>query len=104
MTTRLSYPDDPRLDANETDWVLIVNTYYFIDDRVNYLIKVKQGLKKNGKIMVVDYKKGDMPIGPSDAVKVPITTAITEIKSAGFRILEIDNSSLQYQYIIVAQR
>ncbi|MGD9327513.1 MAG: class I SAM-dependent methyltransferase [Cyclobacteriaceae bacterium] len=104
LTTRLSYPDDPRLDANETDWVLIVNTYYFIDDRVNYLIKVKQGLKKNGKIMVVDYKKGDMPIGPSDAVKVPITTAITEIKSAGFRILEIDNSSLQYQYIIVAQR
>jgi len=104
LTTRLSYPDDPQLDASETDWVLIVNTYYFIDDRVNYLEKIKQGLKKNGKIMVVDYKIGDMPIGPSDAVKVPITKAITEMKSAGFRILEIDNSSLQYQYIIVAQR
>lgn len=104
LTTRLSYPDDPRLAANETDWVLIVNTYYFIDDRVNYLKKVIHGLKKNGKIMVVDYKVGEMPLGPNDAVKVPITKAITEMKSAGFRILEIDNSSLQYQYIIVAQR
>jgi ubiquinone/menaquinone biosynthesis C-methylase UbiE len=104
LTTRLSHPDDPRLDANEADWVLIVNTYYFIDNRINYLKKVINGLKKNGKIMVVDYKIGDMPLGPNDAVKIPITKAITEMKSAGFRILEIDNSSLQYQYIIVAQR
>ena len=104
LTTRLSYPDDPRLDDNETDWVLIVNTYYIIDDRIDYLKKVINGLKENGKIMVVDYKGGDMPLGPNDTLKVPITKAIAEMKSAGFRILEIDNSSLQYQYIIVAQR
>jgi len=104
LTTRLSYPDDPRLAANETDWVIIINTYCFIDDRINYMKKVINGLKKNGKIMFVNYKIGDIPVGPDDTIKVPITKAITEVKSAGFRILEIDNSSLQYQYIIVAQR
>jgi hypothetical protein len=65
---------------------------------------VKNGLRRNGKIMIVDYKVGDIPVGPDDVIKVPITKAITEVKSAGFRILEIDNSSLQYQYIMVAQR
>ena len=104
LTTRLSYADDPRLGASETDWVIIINTYCFIDDRINYLKKVINGLKKNGKIMIVDYKVGDIPVGPDDSIKVPITKAITEVKSAGFRILEIDNSSLQYQYILVAQR
>jgi ubiquinone/menaquinone biosynthesis C-methylase UbiE len=104
LTTRLSLPDDPRLAPNETDWVLIVNTFYFIDNRVDYLKKVIRGLKKNGRIMVVDYKIGDMPVGPNDSIKVPITKALDEIKSAGFNILEVDNSSLQYQYIIVAQR
>ena len=104
LTTRLSIPDDPMLSPNETDWVLIVNTYYFIEKRINYLMKVLKGLKKNGKIMIVDYKIGDMPVGPNDSIKVPITQTLDEIKSAGFKILEIDNSSLQYQYIIIAQR
>lgn len=104
LTTRLSVPDDPMLLPDEADWALIVNTYYFIDNRVDYLKKVLKGLKKNGKIMVVDYKIGDMPVGPNDSVKVPITQTLNEIKSAGFKILEIDNSSLQYQYIIIAQR
>ena len=104
LTTRLSVPDDPKLMPNEVDWVLIVNTYYFINNRIDYLKKILKGLKPEGKIMVVDYKIGDMPVGPSDPVKVPITRALDEIKSAGFTILEVDNSSLQYQYIIVAQR
>jgi SAM-dependent methyltransferase len=104
LTTRLSLPDDPKLSPNETDWVLIVNTYHYIDNRVDYLRKVIEGLKVNGKIMIVDHKIGDMPVGPNDSFKVPITLAIDEVKSAGFKILEIDNSSLQYQYIIVAQR
>jgi len=104
LTTRLTAPDDPGIKPDETDWVLIVNTYYIIDDRINYLKKVLDGVKKNGKIMIVDFKSGDMPVGPNDSIKVPVTKAISDIKSAGFRILEIDNSSLQYQYIIVAQR
>ena len=104
LTTRLSVPNDPRLASNEADWVLIVNTYTYMDDRINYLKKVVKGLKQNGKIMVVDYKIGDMPVGPNDTFKVPITKALDEIKSAGFKVLEVDNSSLQYQYIIVAQR
>jgi SAM-dependent methyltransferase len=104
LTTRLSVPDDPRLAPNETDWALIVNTYYFIEDRINYLKKVLKGLKPNGKIMIVDYKIGDMPVGPNDSLKVPITKALEEIKDAGFKLLEVDNSSLQYQYIILAQR
>jgi len=104
LTTRLSLPDDPKLAPNETDWVLIVNTYHYIDNRVDYLKKVIRGMKENGKMMIVDHKIGDMPVGPNDSYKVPITLAINEIKSAGFKILEVDNSSLQYQYIIVAQR
>ena len=104
LTTRLIEPDDPGLLTNEADWVLIVNTYYFLDDRVKYLGKVKKGLKQNGKILIVDYKIGDMPVGPGDTIKIPVANAIKEIKSAGFTILEIDNSSLQYQYIIVAQK
>ncbi len=104
LTTRLIEPDDPGLLTNEADWVLIVNTYYFLDNRIQYLKKVKKGLKQKGKILIVDYKIGDMPEGPSDNIKIPVSNTIEEIKSAGFTILEIDNSSLQYQYIIVAQK
>ena len=98
--TKASLNSDSFISAASFQETTRVLTEAAIEGKKDWL----NGLKENGKIMVVDYKGGDMPLGPNDAVKVPITKAISEMKSAGFRILEIDNSSLQYQYIIVAQR
>jgi SAM-dependent methyltransferase len=104
IVTRLTKPDDPNLNPQEVDWVLIVNTYYILDNRVMYLKKIREGLKSGGKILVVDFKKGDIPVGPTDDEKVPLNQALEELKAAGFRIIDSDMESLQYQYIIVAQK
>jgi SAM-dependent methyltransferase len=104
ISTRLTTPNDPKLSANEVDWVLIVNTYYILNNREIYLQKIREGLKPGGKLIVVDYKSGDMPIGPGEAEKVNAGEATTEMKNAGFSIIDKDLNSLQYQYIIVAQK
>ena len=103
IETRLTVENDPGLLANEADWVLIVNTYRYLNNRTGYLRKLNGGLKQGGKILIVDFKIGDMPVGPDDANKVPIKTTRNEVQSAGFKIIETDNSSLQYQYILVAE-
>ena len=103
IKTRLTVADDPGLLENEADWVLIVNTYRYLDNRISYLRKLKDGLRPGGKIIVVDFKIGDMPVGPDDHVKVPVQQARNEVQSAGFKIIQTDNSSLQYQYILVAE-
>ena len=104
IATRLTVPDDPNLAPNEVDWVLIVNTYYILDNRISYLQKIRQGLKTGGKLIVVDYKAGDLPVGPSEDEKIKANDAVVEMEEAGFHIIDKDLNSLQYQYIIVAQK
>ncbi len=103
IITRLTVPDDPNLQENEADWVLIVNTYNFLDDRAGYLKKTLRGIKPGGKFLVVDFKAGDLPVGPNNE-KITLAQAVEEIRSAGFTVLETDKNSLQYQYIIVAKK
>lgn len=104
ITTRLTVPDDPNLRPNEVDWVLLVNTYYILDNRISYLRKIRDGLKPGGKLIVVDYKSGDLPVGPNEEEKIQANDAVAEMERAGFRIIDKDLTSLQYQYIIVAQK
>ncbi len=104
IVTRLTVPDDPNLQPNEVDWVLIVNTFYILEDRESYLKKLRQGLKSGGRLIIVDYKIGNMPVGPLEDKKLSINQATAEIENAGFKIIGTDKLSLQYQYIIVAEK
>ncbi len=99
---RLSQPEDPLLNDSETDIVLIVNTFHFINNRIDYLKKIKQGIRNGGKLVIVDFKEGSMPVGPSEDTKIPPSTAVDEVMKAGFGDVSVDLTSLQYQYIVIA--
>lgn len=100
IETRLCLKDDPHLLEKEVDIALMVNTYHFIEDRVGYMLKVRDGLIDKGRITIVDYKSGVIPIGPPESMKVPLETTLTELEKAGFVISEVDTSSLEFQYIV----
>ncbi len=102
IETRLSVVDDPFLKPGEADAVLIVNVYYYLKNRVAYMRKIKEGLNKEGILVLVDFKTRDMPVGPVEN-KISVQTASEELKKAGFTILEVDTESLPYQYIIKAK-
>ena len=104
IETRLTDPDDPKLVKDEVDIVLIVNTISFISNRETYLAKVLNGLTVGGTVVVVDYKQGDMPVGPGEQLKLPQEVVARELRAAGFKIENIDGTSLQYQYLIKASK
>jgi len=99
---RLSHPEDPLLKNSETDIVLIVNTFHFINNRIDYLKKVKLGIRDGGKLVIVDFKEGSMPVGPSEDTKISPSMVVDEVMKSGFGDVNIDLTSLQYQYIIIA--
>jgi len=104
ITTRLSKEDDPLLKKDEVDLALIVNTYHFIENRTAYLEKVSAGLKPNGTIVIVDYEATETPVGPPESYKVSSEKVVEEMQKAGLNILEVDTKSLNYQYIIKANK
>ena len=102
ITTRLSQMDDPLLESEESDIVLMVNVYHFLDDRIDYLRKVFEGIKRGGFLLIVDFKEGPMPVGPPEEMKIESELAAGDLKSAGFARIETNKEDLRYQYIIKA--
>lgn len=95
--------DSPDLKDNEVDMVLIVNTYHHIDNRAEYFAKVKKGTKNNGELVVIDFFKTDVPMGPPTDHKVSIDEVIAELKKAGYTSFEVNVDLVPYQFIIKAK-
>ena len=83
--------------------VLTVNTYHHIEDRPQYFQAVRQGLRANGELVIVDFFKVETPVGPPVEHKVSIDEVIAELKEAGYTVFDVEVDLLPYQFILKAQ-
>ena len=102
IETRLTAPDSPGLKTGEADMVLIADTYHHIEDRVEYLKKLKSCLRKGGVLVIIEFKKEKTPPGPPVELRLADKQVESELESAGFTIVSTDRDLLPYQYIIKA--
>jgi predicted RNA methylase len=103
LETRLALPDNPKLAKDEVDIVLIINTVAYIEDLPKYLNTLKQGLKKGGKVMIIDYKMKRLPINaPPKSERVYLDVIEDMMVDAGYEVIQTDDTSLDFQYIIQA--
>lgn len=96
----LAPTDDPAL-GEPVDVVLVVDTVHHIEGRPAYFTKVKQKLKPEGRLVIVDFKMGDIPVGPGEKMRITPDALTAEMKSAGFALVSVDDQTLPYQYIAV---
>ncbi len=101
-TRKIPY-DSPKLEENEADMVLIVNTYHHIENRTDYFAKVKQGTKPDAELVIIDFYKSEIPVGPPIDHKLSIDVVVNELKKAGYTSFNINVELLPYQYIIKAK-
>jgi ubiquinone/menaquinone biosynthesis C-methylase UbiE len=104
--TRLADFDDAKLQPEEVDAVTLVNTYCYIEDRVEYFTQLQGGMKSGAKLLIVDYKKKNLPDGqgPPKEMLLSIDQVKEELILAGYRPLEIDETTLEYQYIVMVMK
>lgn len=95
--------DNPNLTEKEVDMVLVVNTYHHIENRIEYFAKVKKGTQLKGELVIIDFFKTDIPVGPPKEHKVSVDEVIAELKKAGYTNLQVNVDLLPYQYIIRAK-
>lgn len=96
--------DSPALKKGEVDKVLVVNTYHHIENRVPYFKQVLEGLSEDGELVVIDYFKKEIPVGPPVDHKISREIVLKELKEAGFTSIEENTHLLEYQFIIRARR
>jgi len=103
IVTRLALPNNPGLIKGEADVILMVNTITYIQKPELYLNTLRNELKKDSKLVIVDYKTNPMPVGPPSEMKLNALELIQDLKQSGFTISKVDTVSLQYQYVIIAK-
>jgi arsenite methyltransferase len=91
--------DDPGLEPGSVDVVFLCNAYHHLNNRVNYFKKVASGLKKEGRVVIVDFYNRRMDVGPPPNHTLAKKAVLEEMKEAGYRLLS-DRDFLEYQYYL----
>jgi SAM-dependent methyltransferase len=81
------------------DLILTVNTWHHIDDRIAYLDTLRSDLAPGGRLVIVDFREGELPVGPPAGHKIPRDELVAELARGGFELAgELDD--LEYQYVL----
>lgn len=104
LEIRLTPADQPNLEEDEVDIVFMSNVYIYLPDRIEYMKNLRTSLKDSGKVMIVDFKKKKTPIGPNSSFRVPLYIVEQELAEAGYQNIKTNDTALDYQYIIIAEK
>ena len=98
----LALPDEPFLPPGRVDCVLIVDTYHHIDDRLNYFRRMKGALAPGGRVVIIDFHKRPLPVGPPPPHKLAREFVLDEMKQAGWTLAG-EKTILPYHYFLIFQ-
>ena len=109
IETRLVTHDDPRIGPQEADLILVVNTYIYLPDRVNYIRKLRENLPDGGKVLIINFKKKNIQAPPGVMMpeaedRVSLYQVEEEVTAAGYTTVISDDTSLDYQYIVLVEK
>ncbi|MCP5109759.1 MAG: class I SAM-dependent methyltransferase [bacterium] len=103
VETVLAAPDDPRLAPGSVDTIFICNVLHHIHNRPAYYAKLSQALKPGGRIVILEFFKRDLPVGPPVSMKLSEQAVEEELRAAGFR-KAASHDLLVHQYMLEFRR
>lgn len=74
----------PHLPTASCDLIFIADTYHHIDDRVAYMRRLARALRSGGRLAVLEYKPGPLPVGPPPEKKLAAGEMQRELSEAGW--------------------
>ncbi len=103
IETVLGTEADPKLPAGALDLILLVDVYHEFSQPQLMLRKLRDALKPEGRLVLLEYRKEDpwVPIRPEH--KMTVAEAKLEVEDEGFR-LERVGRELPRQHILVFRR
>ena len=100
VQTLLAEPGDPLLRDRSIDRFVVVDTWHHIDDQPKYLGLMKKMLKPGGQVVMIDFQKRELPVGPRLEMKIAREDLIRQLEENGFRLAK-EHTFLPYQYFLV---
>lgn len=80
--------DDPHFLPGRMDLVFVGDTYHHLRDRVAYFRKLQASLAPGGRLAILEYKPGKLPVGPAEDHKLPAGMREAELTEAGYSLVD----------------
>ena len=100
IETILGNEKSANLPKNSVDKILMVDVYHEFNFPVEMITSMKNALKSNGQLFLIEYRKEDSKVPIKKIHKMTEKQAVKEMEAAGFKLKEnIDN--LPWQHCMV---
>jgi len=99
----LGTDEDPKLPAGRVDLILLVDVYHEFSQPQKMLRKIRESLKADGRLVLLEYRKEDpaIPIRPEH--KMSVAEVRAEVEPEGFRF-EKNLTNLPRQHILIFRK
>ena len=100
IETVLGTETDPKLPAGRLDLIILVDVYHEFSQPQKMLRRMREALKLNGRLVLLEYRKEDptIPIRPEH--KMSVEEVKTEVEAEGFHMADVIET-LPRQHIII---
>jgi arsenite methyltransferase len=92
--------DDPLLPDRSVNRFFICDVWHHVENQSKYLSLMKKMLKLGGEVVMIDFHKKELPVGPPPQIKIAREDLIKQMETNGFR-LKKEHTFLPYQYFLV---
>lgn len=103
VETVLAAADDPKLASGSVDTIFFCDVLHHISERGAYYAKLGKALRPGGRIVMIDFHKKDLPVGPPVSMKLSEEEVVAEMQAAGFALAR-KHEILPYQYFLEFRR
>lgn len=103
ITFTLTDPHKPTLGPNTT-LAFTNNVLHFVEHPKAWITHIASQLPKGGRLAIMDFKMGKLPLGPPDDHKVSPDKVIAYAKAAGLTLKREEHTMLPYQYMLIFKK
>lgn len=99
----LAPADDPQVPAT-ADIVFLCDVLHHVQDRPAWLRRLHDQMKSGTRLVLVEFKEGDLPEGPPAALKIPRDQLLSLVRDSGFTLVREEKDLLPYQTFLVFRK
>lgn len=89
-----------KITPESLDMIFLKDNYFQFEKPQDVLREAARVLKKSGKLVVIDWKKGKGPVGPPEELRKDESEVLAQVEGAGLKkVSEIDVDAYHFGYI-----
>jgi ubiquinone/menaquinone biosynthesis C-methylase UbiE len=92
----LASEDDPKV-SEKVDIVFICDVLHHLKNRAEWLNKLSSEISKGAKLILIEFKEGNLPEGPPEKIKISSKEMLAVVSQAGFTLIRKNTTLLPYQ-------